>query len=349
MKPIEIGTTIIGAGFPCFIIAEAGANHDGDLGKALRLVDAAADARVDAVKFQTFKGHKLASTAAPKADYQRATPSDQESQVEMLRRLELSAQDHRELAAHCHERGLRFASTPFDEESADLLSELNVPFFKISSGDITNLPLISHVASKHKPIILSTGMASLGEVEAAVREVELTGNHSLVLLHCVSSYPADPADCNLRAMHTMEVAFGFPVGFSDHTLGSDVGVAAVAMGACVIEKHFTLDRCAPGPDHAASLEPNELSSFVQSIRRVEGALGNGRKEAAPAEADTAAVARKSLIAAVNVPAGTELTAPMIAIKRPGTGLPPAFRPFLMGRRALRDIPEGTLLSLELFG
>lgn len=337
----------LGPNAPCFIIAEAGVNHNGDLDLAKRLVDTAVAAGANAVKFQTFKAARLVTSEAPKAEYQQRATAGNESQYEMLRRLELSTEAHQELIAYCRRLGIIFMSTPFDEESADFLDELGVSIFKLPSGEITNLPFLAHVARKGKPLIISTGMSYLGEVELAVRTVEEAGNRQFVLLHCVSNYPADPADTNLRAMNTMATAFGLPVGYSDHTLGLEISLAAVALGACVIEKHITLDRSMPGPDHNASLEPDELAALVKGIRIVEAALGDGRKEPAASEANTAAVARKSLVAAKDVPAGTTLTEELIAIKRPGTGLPPAMRGQLVGRTMRVSIPAGTLLTLEM--
>jgi sialic acid synthase SpsE len=238
-------------------------------------------------------------------------------------------------------------STPFDEESADFLETLDVPVFKIPSGEITNLPFLAHVARKNRPIILSTGMSFLGEVETAVKTITAAGNRRLALLHCVSNYPADPADTNLRVMGTLSAAFQFPVGYSDHTPGIEISLAATALGACIIEKHFTLDRSMPGPDHQASLEPSELNALVAGVRMVEKSLGHGRKEPAASEANTAAVARKSLVASHDIPAETLLTEEMITIKRPGTGLPPSLRSFAVGRRARTAIPEGALITLEM--
>lgn len=347
IEPVTIGERKVGPGHPVFIIAEAGVNHNGDIELAKRLVDVAAEAGADAVKFQTFRADRVVSAMAPKAEYQIHTTDPSESQLDMLRRLELSPDAHRELQAYCRERGIIFMSTPFDEESADLLQELDVPTFKIGSGEITNWPFLEYVARKGKPIILSTGMSFLSEVDEAVRVIREAGCDQLVLLHCVSNYPADPADTNLRAMPTMATAFQVPVGYSDHTPGIEVAVAAVALGACVIEKHFTLDKSLAGPDHQASLEPDELRTLVRGIRTVEAALGNGQKEPAASEADTAAVARRSLVAARDIPAGTILTDDLIAIKRPGTGLPPAMRPYLIGRTARTTIPAGALLALEM--
>jgi N,N'-diacetyllegionaminate synthase len=344
---LKIGTRPIGPSHPAFIIAEAGVNHNGDLVLARQLVDAAAEAGADAVKFQTFTAKKLVTPQAVKADYQRQTTDASESQYAMLKRLELPQAAFRELYAYCQARNILFLSTPFEEESADFLETLGVAAFKMASGEITNLPFLAHVARKGLPMIVSTGMATLGEVETAVRTIRDAGSPDLALLHCVSQYPADPADVNLRAMHTLETAFGVPVGYSDHTLGLEVPLAAVALGASIIEKHFTLDRTLPGPDHRASLEPPQLRALVQGIRKVESALGQGGKVPARAEANTAAAARKSLVAACDLPIGTVLTEAHIAIRRPGTGLPPNLRSFLIGRVTRTAIAEGALFSLEM--
>jgi N,N'-diacetyllegionaminate synthase len=330
-----------------FIIAEAGVNHNGSSDMAKQLVDAAARAGSDAVKFQTFNARRLASIQAPKAQYQLQTTDARESQVEMLARLELTRESHRELQEYCRRQDIVFLSSPFDESSADFLENLGVELFKIPSGEITNIPFLSHIARKGLPLILSTGMATLSEVETAVRTFEKEENRNIVLLHCVSNYPARPSDVNLRAMITMNETFHIPVGYSDHTEGIEIAIAAVALGARVIEKHFTLDHNLPGPDHRASLEPNELKTLVQSIRMVEVSLGTGRKEPAPGEAETARVARKSLVAARDIPAGTILTEDYVAIKRPGTGLPPSLYPYIVGRTLRYAIPEGTLISLEM--
>jgi N-acetylneuraminate synthase len=348
VRSIVIDGREVGANRPCFFIAEAGVNHNGSLELAHQLVETAARAGADAVKFQTFKAERLATPEAAKAAYQRRETDPEESQYEMLRRLELSPAAHRELAEHCRRERIMFLSTPFDEESADLLNDLGVPAFKVPSGELTNLPFLSYVARFGKPLIVSTGMAGLGEVEAAVRAVRATGNEEIILLHCVSNYPADPVDVNLRAIETMTRAFGVPAGYSDHTEGTEVSLAAVALGACVVEKHFTLDRTLPGPDHRASLEPLELTALVRGIRVIESALGDGRKEPAAAEAETAAVARRSLVAARSLAAGTTLAEEMIAMKRPGTGLPPSMRSYLIGRVLRAPVREGELLSLQMF-
>jgi N-acetylneuraminate synthase len=347
MKEIEVSGHKIGPGHPCFIIAEAGVNHNGDVELAKRLVDVAVEAEADAVKFQTFKAERLTTSDAPKAEYQRQTTDAAESQYEMLRRLELAPEAHLDLMNYCEGENILFMSTPFDEESADFLDSLAIAVFKVPSGEITNLPFLAHLARKDKPMIVSTGMSCLGEVEAAIHTIEEAGNREFVLLHCVSNYPAEPADVNLRAMQTMSTAFNVLVGYSDHTPGIEVALAAVALGACVIEKHFTLDRNLPGPDHRASLEPGDLAALVQGVRTVEKALGHGRKEPVSSEVDTATVARKSLVAAQDIPAGTLLTEALITTKRPGTGLPPAMKLYLIGRTARTTISAGALLTFEV--
>ena len=330
-----------------FIIAEAGVNHNGRLDLAEKLIDAAWEAGADAVKFQTFKAEKLATLNAPKASYQAETTGDGETQYAMLKKLELPREWHQALMAYALNKGILFLSTPFDEESADLLESLDLPLFKIGSGEITNEPFLKYLAAKGRPVLLSTGMSYLNEVIEAVEVIRQAGGTRIALMHCVSNYPADPADANLRALQTMREATGLPVGYSDHTPGIEIALAAVALGACVVEKHFTLDRRLAGPDHQASLEPNELRRLVQGIRTVEQALGHGRKEPALSEADTARVVRKSLVAARDIPAGTCLTESLIAIKRPGTGLKPALRSELVGRTLRFPIQEGQLFHLRM--
>ena len=344
MENVTTGSLSIGPNFPCFVIAEAGVNHNGDLELARRLVDVAAEAGADAVKFQTFRADRLVSPTAPKAAYQRQTTDAGESQLDMLRRLELSPAAHRELSDYCRQRGLIFLSTPFDEESADLLDELDVLAFKIGSGEVTNHPFLEYVARKGKPIILSTGMSYLSEVDEAVRVLRDAGCEQLILLHCVSSYPAAPADANLKAIQTLAAAFGVPVGYSDHTPGIEVALAAVALGACVIEKHFTLDRNLPGPDHRASLEPPELRALISGVRTVERALGDGIKRPVPAEADTRAVARRSLAARVDIPAGVIVEAGMLTALRPADGIPPGLIRRVIGRRTRRSLTAGQFID-----
>lgn len=314
-----------------FIIAEAGVNHNGSLDLALQLVDAAKASGADAVKFQTFRADLLATRSAHKAPYQQRTTADSESQFDMLQRLELDAAAHERLIEHSRKVGIQFLSSPFDGDSADLLATMNVPLFKIPSGEITNLPLLEHVARKGRPVILSTGMSTLSEVEEAVHVLRAAGVTQLTLLHCVTEYPAPYAEVNLRAMQTLKDAFGLPVGYSDHTSGIDIAIAATALGAEVIEKHFTLNRSLPGPDHAASLEPGELRQMVAAIRHVEAALGDGIKAPAHCELPNISVARKSVVAAHSLSAGHQLAIGDLDIKRPGAGLAPKLLPVLIGR------------------
>jgi N,N'-diacetyllegionaminate synthase len=349
VTPVLIGERMVGPGAPCLVIAEAGVNHNGSLDMALRLVDAAAEAGADVVKFQTFKSEQVVSPVAPKANYQLETTGSSESQLEMVKKLELPPAAFADIQQHCHRRGIVFLSSPFDRDSVDLLQSLGVVAFKIGSGELTNLPFLSYVAAKGKPLILSTGMSNLDEVAIAVDAVKAAGNRDLVVLHCVSNYPAAPSSVNLRAMKTLEEKFAVPVGYSDHTEGIVIPLAAVSLGASVIEKHFTLDRSLPGPDHRASLEPRELAEMVRGIRAVEAALGDGVKKPMDEELSTAAVARRSLVAACDLHAGTVLTENMIAIRRPGTGLSPAFLPQLIGRRLQHDLTAGNLFTLEMLG
>lgn len=344
---LKIGNQTVGANHPCLLIAEAGVNHNGSLEVACEMVRFAASTGADAIKFQTFKAEKLTTALAPKAAYQADSTGANETQLEMLRKLELSEADFHTLFDECRKNNILFLSTPFDEDSADFLASLTMEAFKISSGDITNLPFLAHVARKGKPVILSTGMSNLSDVDLAVRTIRATGNHDLVLLHCTSNYPADPADVNLRAMLTLEQAFQVPIGFSDHTMGIEIPLAAVAIGAHVIEKHFTLSRSFSGPDHQASLEPDELSALVKGVRKVEAALGHGRKQPVEREANTAAVARKSVVTRVHIFAGETFNAAHFIMLRPGTGLAPAMLQYIIGRVARMDIPAGTLMSFEM--
>ena len=337
MARIVIGERVIGAGAPVFIVAEAGVNHNGDLALARELVDVAAEAGADAVKFQTFSADALVSRDAPKAAYQRETTGAGGSQREMLRRLELGLVEHAQLKEHCAKRGILFFSAPFDEASADALESLDVALFKLPSGELTNLPFLRHLASKGRPIVVSTGMATLDEVATALATVREGGDPPVALLHCLSAYPAPPSEMNLRAMDTLRDRFGCPVGLSDHTVGLAVAIAAVGRGASIIEKHFTVDKALPGPDHRASLDSQELAELVRGIREVEAALGDGDKRPMPSELDTRRVARKSLVAARPVAAGQRLTPELIAVKRPGTGIPPADLPRVLGRRAKRAL------------
>jgi N,N'-diacetyllegionaminate synthase len=348
VKSITIGRRKVGPGNPCFIIAEVGVNHNGDVTLARDLVKRAVEAGADAVKFQTFKAESLVTPDAPQAEYQIRNTGMVESQFEMLKKLELGYDQFRELSELCDQCGILFLSTAFDEESADFLNGLHMPAFKIPSGELTNLPLIRHVATYGKPLLISTGMANLEEVGQAVEAARQAGCKELLLFHCLSNYPANPEEVNLRAMATMERAFGMGTGYSDHTLGSEIAVAAVAAGACMIEKHFTLNQDLPGPDHKASLEPDELREMIVRIRKLELALGHGRKEPVESEKAVALVARRSLVAAVDIGKNVPITADMLAIRRPGTGLPPSAHDQVLGRTTSCKILAGTVLQEEFF-
>lgn len=327
------------------VVAEVGVNHNGDPGLALRQLRAAADAGADAVKFQTFRADDLASETAPLAAYQRAG-AEQASHREMLRRLELSADALRALFAEGERLGVVAFSTPFDPQSARMLASIGAPWMKVPSGEITHTDLIAAVARTGLPTIVSTGMSTLDEVRTAVQVFRAGRGGPLALLHCVSSYPAPLEQSNLRAMATLRDAFAVPVGLSDHTIGRDAAVAAVALGADVIEKHFTVDPSLPGPDQAMSMDAGAFAEMVGVLRRLREGLGDGTKRRAPAEEETAAVARRSIVAARALRAGTVLAREDIAFKRPGTGLAPEGAARIIGRRLRRDVPAERLLSLD---
>lgn len=346
MSVISIAGHKIGPGQPCFIIAEAGVNHNGDLDSALRLIDAAADAGADAVKFQSFITEELIIPGAPKADYQVEATGEAGSQYKMLKALELSADEQAVLKYHCEELGILYFCTPYENTSVNMLDRMGVAAFKIASTDTTNIPFLRHVASKGRPVILSTGMSTLGEVEQgvnALREGGLEGK--IILMHCTSEYPAPIREINLRAIATLQQAFACPTGLSDHTLGIGASPWAVAIGACVIEKHFTLDRSVAGPDHRASLEPGELAELVRTIRDVELALGDGIKRPMPSEVGNKPRMQKSLVACRHIAVGEVITAQDLTTKRPGSGLPPAWFDRVVGKRAAVDIPNGSVLTL----
>ncbi len=329
------------------IIAEAGVNHNGNVELAHQLIDVASDSGADFVKFQTFSADRLVTTTAAKAEYQAQGTGGSEAQHIMIKRLELSPEAHEILIAHCRSRGIQFLSAAFDTESVDLLVQLGVDRFKIPSGEITNLPYLRHVGRYGKPVILSTGMASLAEVGAALAALEQAGTSrdQITVLHCTTEYPTPMPDVNLRAMLTIRDAFGVAVGYSDHTLGIAVPIAAVALGATVIEKHFTLDRTLPGPDHQASLEPEELRAMVASIRSIELALGDGIKRPTAAETRNIPVARKSLVAARPIRTGEILSETNLTTKRPGMGISPMRWDEVIGRRSPRDFARDELIEL----
>ena len=346
MKKVRVSNKLIGEGEPCFIIAEAGVNHNGSVELAKKMIDAAKDAGADAVKFQTFKAENVVIEDAQKAEYQKETASSEESQYGMLKKLELFEDDFEDLADYAGKRDIIFLSSPFDKESVDLLHELDVPAFKIGSGEITDFPLLRYIAKKEKPVILSTGMSILGEVEEALNVIRNEGAEDVILLHCVSNYPARIEEVNLRAMETLKQAFKIPVGFSDHTLGITVPIAAVALGACVIEKHFTLDKNLPGPDHKASLEPDELKGMVKGIRDAEKSLGNGVKKPTEDEEQVKKIARRSVIAKIDISEGTVITEDMLDVKRPGIGIEPKYLDMIAGRKVKRGIKYGELITFE---
>lgn len=329
------------------IIAEAGVNHNGDLALAHQLIDVAAETGADLVKFQTFSADRLVTTHTRKADYQTQTTDAGEFQHAMIRRLELTRDMHEALIAHCKSRGIQFFSTGFDQDSIDLLVELGLDCFKIPSGEITNLPYLRHVGCYGKPVILSTGMATLGEIEVALDVLEQAGTprDRITVLHCNTEYPTPMADVNLRAMLTIRDAFGVAVGYSDHTSGIEVAIAAVALGATVIEKHFTLDRNLPGPDHKASLEPDELKAMIVAIRNIEQALGDGIKRPSASEAKNKPIARKSLVAACAIRGGEAFSENNLVAKRPGNGISPMRWDEVLGRKAPRDFAPDELIEL----
>ncbi len=343
---MRIGDRNVGPGEPCFVIAEAGVNHNGDLDLARALLDAAADAGADAVKFQTFRADRVATATAPKAAYQRETTGASDSQRDMLARLELDANAHRALVAHCRDRDIAFLSSPFDLASVDLLVELGVPALKLGSGELTNRLLVDRAAGTGLPLLLSTGMATLDEVTAALEWARTRGATDVAVLHCVSEYPAPVDQLNLRAIATLADACACPVGYSDHAAGTSAALAAVALGACIIEKHLTVDRALPGPDHRASCEPDELAALVRGVRDVEAALGDGIKRPAPCEADNRQQVRRSLATARAVSAGHALGPADLTALRPGTGIAPAHADRLVGRRARRDLPPNAILSWD---
>ncbi len=327
-----------------YIIAEAGVNHNGSFDLACKLVDAAKAAGVDCIKFQTFKSNNLVSHNAQKAEYQKDTTGEG-SQVDMLKKLELSYDEFLALKKYCDNVGVCFLSTPFDFESIDFLNSIDLPFWKIPSGEVTNYPYLVALAKTGKPLVMSTGMCSMDEIKAAIEVLKEHGTKEIKLLHCNTEYPTPFEDVNLYAMQTMRDEFGLEVGYSDHTKGIEVPIAAVALGASIIEKHFTLDCNMEGPDHKASLEPDELTRMVSSIRHIEKALGSGNKVPSPSEIKNKAVARKSIVAKKNIKAGDVFTEDNITVKRPGSGINPMRWNEVLGTRAVRDFEEDELIEI----
>jgi len=346
LPPIFAQTYLIGDGHPCFIIAEAGVNHNGRLDIALELVDAAAESGADAVKFQTWITQELVASSAETAEYQKRNTGREESQFEMLKRLELAWEEFRQIKAHAEKRGILFLSTPDEERSAEFLAQLDIGLFKIGSAELTNIPFLEHVAGFGKPMILSTGMGWLSEVEAAVNAIRDAGCKDLVLLQCVSEYPAEPGTCNLRAMDTMRRAFQVPVGFSDHTMGLHTAAAAAAMGACVIEKHMTLDQQLEGPDHCASLDPGQFRELVRAVRETEASLGSGIKQPTDAEVETRRLVRKVAVAASDLSAGHSIRSTDVRWKRSKGTIAPCQIEMVVGRKLNRALAADESISLS---
>jgi N,N'-diacetyllegionaminate synthase len=328
-----------------FIIAEAGVNHNGSIELAKKLIDVASSSGADAVKFQTFKAEKLVSKNAQKADYQKQTTNKTESQFDMIKKLELDLETHKELISYCKTKNIMFLSTPFDHDSIELLSDLGLEIFKIPSGEITNLPYLRHIGKLNKKVILSTGMADIGEIEDALDVLIEAGTkkENITVLHANTMYPTPMEDVNLKAMVTIGNSFDIAFGYSDHTLGIEVDIAAVAMGACCIEKHFTLDCTMEGPDHKASLEPDELKAMVKAIRNIELALGNSVKKPSKSEIPNMQIARKSIVAKLDIKKGEILTEEKITIKRPGNGINPMRWDEIVGTIATKDYNEDELI------
>lgn len=327
-----------------FIVAEAGVNHNGRFQTAKKLIDAAQKAGADAIKFQTFKAEEVVSPKALLASYQKKSFPKEKNQFKLIKKLEFSFESFKKLSDYCRKKSIMFLSTPFDYQSVDFLQAVRVPLFKISSGELTNIPFLKYVAEKKKRVILSTGMSDIEEVKQAVDAIYSTGNKDLVLLHCVTDYPASFEDVNLRVMETLRKVFKVPVGYSDHTAGIEIAVAAASLGASVIEKHLTLRRTMKGPDHQASLEPNEFAQMVTAIRRVEKALGNGVKRPTESELKNIPVVRRSVIAAGNIVKGKPITPSDVVIKRPGYGIQPKDLEGLIGRRAVRNIKKDDVIT-----
>ncbi len=345
MTPIQIWKKLTKKNQPCFIIAEAGVNHNGNIKLAKKLVDAAAEAGADAVKFQTFKSENVVTKEAKTAEYQKKNTGKSETQLEMIKKLELDYKDFIELKKYCDKKQIIFLSTPHSEDAIDFLEPL-VPAYKVGSGDLTNLPFLKKIAIKKKPIILSTGMATLDEVKMAVKIIKNQKNNKIILLHCTTNYPCPIKEVNLRAMQTLKQEFNLPVGYSDHTLGMTVPIMAVAMGAQVLEKHFTLDKSLPGPDHKASLEPKELKQMIKKIKEVETVLGSGIKKPTENEKRIQKIIRKSIIAQINIPQNAKITKEMLTIKRPGIGIAPKYIGKILGRKAKKNIKKDKLITWE---
>lgn len=346
---MKIGNRNIGDGNPCYIIAEAGSNHNRDFDTALKLIDVAVEAGADAVKFQIFSADTIYSKKTPMASYltNKKLTEKNETLYDLIKKLEIPRNWTPDLMEYCRKKGITFLSTPFDLAAVDDLENAGVEAFKVASFEITHLPMLKKISATGKPIILSTGMANLEDIEVALNCIRKAGMSEVTLLHCAIAYPPRYEDINLRAMDTMKQAFQVPVGFSDHTMGHVTDVAAVARGACIIEKHYTLSRNQKGPDHPFSLEPDELKAMVKAIRQTEQILGSSIKGPTEAEAELHRIARRSLVAAKDIAAGTVITEDMIAVKRPGFGIPTRHMEIVIGRKAAKDIEEDDILTWDM--
>lgn len=344
----RIGDRPVGPDHPCYVIAEAGSNHNRDLATALRLIEVAAEAGADAVKFQTYTAEGLYSRRTPEMKYlkDQGLLAERESVWDLIKRVELPWEWHAELARHATECGITFFSTPFEDAAVDVLEEVGVPAYKIASYEVNHLPLIERVARTGKPMLISTGMASLGDIERALDTAAAAGARDLLVMHCAVNYPPRFADLNLRAITTLRAAFQIPIGWSDHTLGHTADVVAVTLGACAVEKHYTLSRDHPGPDHPFALEPKELTAMVTAIREAEEALGSSVKRVTDAEADLFRLGRRSLVAARDIPAGGELTRADLTVKRPGFGIPVDALDQVIGRHVVEDVVADQVIEWD---
>ena len=346
MREIKIDNYLIGKTSPCFIIAEAGVNHNGDLAMAMELVHQAKRCGANCIKFQTYKAERLVTKEAPKAEYQLKTTDAKESQIDMLKKLEMAEESYREILQCCQENEIIFLSTTYNVEDVDFLDSLGVPAFKLASISAAEPWFAAYTAKKGKPVILSTGMATIGEVDETVRAIKETGNEQLILLQCTTNYPSRHEDANLLAMQTMHIAFGLQVGYSDHTQDDTACIVSVALGAKVIEKHFTLDKTLPGPDQSSSYDPEEFSRLVVSIRNAEKVLGSARKEPCEIEKINAEGMRRSIVARNFINEGTVITEEMLTFKRPGTGIPVELLSLIMGRKTRRNLPEDKVIHFS---
>jgi N-acetylneuraminate synthase/N,N'-diacetyllegionaminate synthase len=347
VRSVKIGRRDISAASPVYFIAEGGVNHNGNVDLAKKLIEEAKKAGADCIKFQTFKAEEIVTATAPKAEYQLASTDPRESQLDMLRKLELPKSSYKDLMRYCAKVGIDFLSTPYNFNDVDFLDEMNVDAFKIASGQLTEYPFLKYVAKKKKPVILSTGMSTLKDVKEAIKTIRAAGLKDVVLLQCTTNYPSLLEDAHLRVISTFQKEFGIPVGYSDHTVGNVAILGAVALGARVIEKHFTLDKKMPGPDHVCSSEPQELSAVIRMIRDLETALGSSDKFLAPIELKNARGMKRSIVSVREIPKGSKIPAEALAFKRPATGLPPKELEKVIGKKALRTIPSDTLLTKDM--